>query len=156
MDLPIGGSWTSFSNGYNDAANIDAPFPRVRVNAFSGQVVNVWNSLRSSMIANATFDLSDIPVGIMDTPPSKQFYFSVSPNPCHNQAILTFSLGLEEVVSVSVYDFMGRSVSVIPSQRFAAGSNQLTIHLDQLEPACYLVQVHAGSVAGFQRLIVLP
>jgi hypothetical protein len=81
IDLSIGGNWTPFSGGYNDAANIDAPFPRVKVNTFSGQVVNVWNSLRSSMIANATFDQSGIPVGLVDPSPSKQFSFSVYPCP---------------------------------------------------------------------------
>ena len=56
MNFPVSGAWTSVSDGYNDAANISHPFPQVRINAYSSQVVHVWDSHRSAMTANATFD----------------------------------------------------------------------------------------------------
>jgi hypothetical protein len=155
VNLTDGGSWISLSNGYNDAANIQNPFPRVKVNPVTSQVVNVWNSQRDAMTANATFDLSDFPVGIQDAPTPEKFSFSISPNPCHGQATLTFNSTGEEAVSVNVYDLLGNKVSEVPSQTYPSGSNRVNIPADQLQPACYLVQVRSGSNAEVKRLIVI-
>jgi hypothetical protein len=114
MNLQATGSWPLYSDGYNDAANLVSPLPKVKVNPVTQQLVHVWDSQRSAMIANATFDKSDFAVSTPEVITADKFTFSAFPNPCRIQTNLTFDLNNGEVVSASVYDLSGRQVLTIP------------------------------------------
>jgi hypothetical protein len=155
-NFATGGSWTSYSSGYNDSPSISNPFPKVKVSTASHQVMNIWDGNAASGIANATFDRSDLPVTLAGTLPSKQLSFTVSPNPCRNHANLNFSLGQEENVSVSMFDLSGRMVFEVPSRTFTSGDHTIGMNTDQMAPDCYLVRIIAGNESGFRRLVVIP
>ncbi len=156
MNLNAGGSWTSFSNGYNDAANIQNPFPKVRVNTVSQQVVNVWSSQRSSTFANSTFDRSDYAVGTAEVPAVEKFNFTLGPNPCKLETNISFTLVTEAAVNISVFDLSGRLVAEIPFRSYPEGRNQILLNTSALAPACYLIQIQAGNDRATKRLIVTP
>jgi hypothetical protein len=156
MNLQAAGSWSLYSDGYNDAANLVSPFPKVKVNPVTQQLVHVWDSQRSAMIANATFDKSDFAVSTPEVTAANKFTFSAFPNPFRIQTNLAFNLNNEEVVSASVYDLSGRQVLNIPAQSYPAGNQKIELNMNSLEPACYIVQLHAGKEVGFQRIVVIP
>jgi hypothetical protein len=156
VNLQTAGAWTPVSDGFNDVANISHPFPKVKVNPVTNQVVHVWDGHRSTMITNATFDKGDLYVGMADAAVAERFSFSVSPNPCQSQANLSFSLDREVVVAASLYDLSGRQVWALPSQLLSNGSHTVRLNTENLEPGCYIVQLSAGNSAGFQRIVVTP
>ena len=156
MNLQTSGAWNSFSDGYNDAANISFPFPKVKFNPVSQQVVHVWDSHRTTMICNATFDKNNLPVGISNATTPERFSFSVSPNPCKSQTNISFNLDREGNVSLLMFDLSGRQVLTIPSQLFSLGSHRYELNTGTLKPGCYIVQLQAGNAFGIQRIIVMP
>ncbi|MCX6266307.1 MAG: T9SS type A sorting domain-containing protein, partial [Bacteroidetes bacterium] len=131
-------------------------YPKVKVNPVSQQVVHVWDGDRNSMTANIIFDKGDLPVGISDPTVRERFSFSVSPNPCQLQTNIHFHFDREAVVSASMFDLSGRQVWAMPAQTFANGSHTVILNTSQLEPACYIVQLHTDNAVGFQRIIVTP
>ena len=154
--MQTGGAWNSFSEGYNDAANIYRPFPQVKFNAVSQQVVHVWDGHITPTICNATFDKNNLPVGISNASGPEHFAFSVSPNPCQSQTSLTFQLNRDEIVSASMFDLSGRQVWTMLSQSFSAGEHRFEMNTSTLKPGCYVIRLHSGSAEGFQRIVVIP
>ena len=156
MNLTTGGTWTNVSDGYNDAASIANPYPKVKFNAGTMELVHVWDGQRDAFTANATFDKSFFGVGIPDAASPSLFSFSISPNPCQAQSKLSFNLDCEELVSASIYDLAGRMVLSVPSEFLSSGNHSILLNTSNLVPACYVVKFLAGKKVGFQRLIVIP
>jgi hypothetical protein len=156
MNLQAGGSWTLYSDGYNDGPNISNPFPKVKVNPVSQEVVNVWDSDLTAIRTNVAFDKSSLPVGITEQSPSVKLLFSVSPNPCRAMTKISFFMNREDMVSASLFDISGRQLWTIPPQDFTAGNHTIELNTSPLKPACYLIQVRCGSTAGTQQILVMP
>ncbi|MEI7980887.1 MAG: T9SS type A sorting domain-containing protein, partial [Bacteroidota bacterium] len=155
IDLQTGGAWTLFYDGYNDGTNISNPFPKVKVNPVSQEVIHVWDGDLTATRTNATFDKSYVPVGVQDAAEPSKFSFNVSPNPSQGQADISFSLSRDELVYANLYDLSGRQVFAIAPQNFSSGNHRIRLNADQLEPACYIVQLHCGSVVATQRMIII-
>ena len=156
MNLQTGGSWVMFYSGYNDGVNISNPFPKVKINPVSQEVVHVWDGDLTAVRTNSTFDKTYLPVGIPEKASQKRLGFNVSPNPCKNRTEISFNHDKEEMVSVDVYDLSGRLVWANPPQETQAGGHRIMVNTNNLNPGCYLVRLKVGAATGFQWIVVMP
>jgi hypothetical protein len=71
------------SSGYNDYQNtLIAPYPKVRINAVSQELVHIWGYRQSSFIDNAAFDGTSVATGVpASRQPAGRMIIRLSPNP---------------------------------------------------------------------------
>ncbi|MCB2212560.1 T9SS type A sorting domain-containing protein [bacterium] len=79
----------------------------------------------------------------------------VSPNPCNNQARLTFDLPAPARLTVSVYDILGREVSRINQRYSFAGTHSLEWDGSELASGIYFVRASAGPWNGVRKIVLL-
>lgn len=78
-----------------------------------------------------------------------------APNPTRGTTRLRYSLAEAGEASISVYDMLGRSVSVAASGLHAAGRHDVVIDTDAFAPGLYVVRLEADGQAATQSLTVV-
>lgn len=119
----------------------------VRIQQSIGQSSVIGNFLSSEVNINQGF-LQGLSSGIKYSPESiKLIPF---PNPFKNRITFRFIPGVSEEVVLSIYDMYGRGVS---KGQFIVLNNELTIDLDHLSNALYLVFFRSGNQIFQTRII---
>ncbi|CAN5505020.1 hypothetical protein BH10BAC6_BH10BAC6_09430 [soil metagenome] len=79
------------------------------------------------------------------------------PNPATNgQTTLSFVLGEDRLVSVSVVDLSGATVAdVVRSQRFASGMRDISIPVSGIAPGMYVVKVQTDKAEMLSKRIIV-
>jgi hypothetical protein len=93
-------------------------------------------------------------VGISEK--SKDFAFSVYPNPVKDKLSVTFSLGKTSDITISVYNTMGLVVAgptTYTSQ--AQGKHTLEVSLPNIASGIYYCRIATGSSTGVQKVMVV-
>ena len=78
-----------------------------------------------------------------------------SPNPARSMIDLPFALRDGGAARVSVYDALGREVSVVADRAFGAGGQNVQFDTSRLAPGVYVVVLEANGVRATQRLSVV-
>lgn len=84
--------------------------------------------------------------------------FSLSqnyPNPFNPSTTIKFSIPKSEFVSIRVYDVKGSIVKDIVSERFAAGSYEVTFGAESLISGVYYYRMEAGSYSETRKMMYL-
>ena len=68
-------------------------------------------------------------------------YAAINPNPAGDHATVCFNTSRNEVVRVFITDMSGRKLYESPHTSFAAGKNEISIPVQQLQSGIYLVNV---------------
>ena len=78
----------------------------------------------------------------------------VYPNPSHDMAMLHFSLSTAGAPAIMIYDINGRTVQTITTQKtFTAGSYDIPLSLNSLQPGIYFVHLQGGNGQQTMRLV---
>jgi hypothetical protein len=70
----------------------------------------------------------------------------LTPNPVKNTATLHYSISSPQVVKIAIYDFEGRLVRSLSSQKMPIGSYQLNINTSDLAPGNYMVGIFGENL----------
>jgi hypothetical protein len=77
------------------------------------------------------------------------------PNPAGDQSQVRFALARNAEIQLDLLDLQGRAVkSVIPAQRFPAGTHQRSVSLQGLADGLYLYRLRVGERALTGKLVV--
>lgn len=87
-----------------------------------------------------------------DASPESAFAVTLYPNPARDAATVRFTLPTPEVVTVRVFDALGREVMTLADERFGAGTYTLPIETRGLGSGTYLVRVETESTAAVHPL----
>lgn len=79
--------------------------------------------------------------------------FSVFPNPFNSEITLSFYLDTERKLKIDLYNTLGQQVKSFNEQNFLAGSNSISLSLENIPPGIYYLQVSDGT-AFFSKKIV--
>jgi hypothetical protein len=77
------------------------------------------------------------------------------PNPFNPSTTIRYELPKSSMVRVSVYDILGREVSVLVNERKNAGAYEVRFDAAGLASAVYLYRLYAGDFTRTKRLMVL-
>jgi hypothetical protein len=77
------------------------------------------------------------------------------PNPFNPNTIIKFDLPKSSMVRLSVYDMLGREVSVLLNERREAGTHEVKFHGSNLASGAYLYRLTAGSFVQTRKLLLL-
>jgi hypothetical protein len=79
----------------------------------------------------------------------------VYPNPFTGSTSISFFLGREEVVELSVYDVLGRKIETVYSGRRGPGGHTLDYHAKALTPGIYFYLLRRGNEVSGGKLLLL-
>jgi hypothetical protein len=78
----------------------------------------------------------------------------LGPNPTSGRLTVSFAVSRDEDVQASVLDLQGRTVAVLASGPFAAGSHQLVWDGQRQAPGMYFLRLRRGGVESTQRVLI--
>ncbi len=86
----------------------------------------------------------------------KDFYFTIFPNPAHNNIVLHYNAVIEEEMTISILNSLGKIVAAPIINNAKIGSNELTINLSRLNlsPSVYYIYIKRGYNHAIQKLII--
>jgi hypothetical protein len=77
------------------------------------------------------------------------------PNPFNPSTTISFSLPSRSVVSLKVFDLLGREVATIVQEDLSPGSYSRLWHADGLATGVYFCRLQAGSFTQTKKLVFL-
>lgn len=77
------------------------------------------------------------------------------PNPVTDHAKIIFSIQKPEKINICLLDIFGKQLSVIASERFDAGKNEVDLGVSGLKPGIYLYSVSDGTETVLNRFVVI-
>jgi hypothetical protein len=108
---------------------------------------SVWRRPLSEMVTAIPTSLPGAPVTFM----LAQNY----PNPFNPSTTIKFELPKSSVVRLSVYDLLGREVSVLVNDRRNAGVHEVTFDGSALASGMYLYRLQAEDFVQTRKLLLL-
>jgi len=156
LDITAPSAWTMISSGYNDYQNtLIAPYPKVRINAVSQELVHIWGYRQSSFIDNVVFDGTSVATGVpASRQPAGRLVIRLAPNPVTDVFSVSFEAGTSCPATLRILDQAGQVV-VVRDFRVKAGQNSITISADGLTQGLYFCVLTAGSECAAAKLAVL-
>jgi N-acetylneuraminic acid mutarotase len=98
------------------------------------------------------------PTGVDERPNSEPRNYALDqnfPNPFNPSTTIKYELPQSSVVRLSVYDILGREVSVLVNDRREAGVHEVTFDGSNLSSGVYLYRLQAGTFVEAKKLSVL-
>jgi hypothetical protein len=77
------------------------------------------------------------------------------PNPFNPSTTIKFKLPKSSIVRLSVYDMLGREVSVLVNERREAGVHEVKFDVSNLASGVYFYRIQAGDFTQTKRLLLL-
>jgi len=77
------------------------------------------------------------------------------PNPFNPSTTITYALPKSSDVRLSVYDILGREVSVLVNERRDAGVHEVKFDGTNLASGVYMYRIQAGGFVQVKRLLLL-
>jgi len=120
----------------------------------SGASTNTRALARNSFVTVS--GTSTLAVGLQTSATPKAFALTQNyPNPFNPSTVFSFSLPANSLVSLKVYDVLGREVSVVLSQEMPAGNYSKQWNAAALPSGVYFYRLEAGSFAETKKLLLL-
>jgi len=107
----------------------------------------VWRRPLSEMIASVDPITGELPVAFL----IRQNY----PNPFNPSTTIKYELPKSSVVKLSVFDMLGREVSVLVNERRDVGVHEVQLDGAQLASGVYFYRLQAGDFVQSKRLVLL-
>jgi hypothetical protein len=137
---------------------------RVKRNLNHSDTLNTRNSISNFKLTNeastdnlqkAQFILKIEPGEDADGIPDSYNLERNYPNPFNPSTTLEFSTPLEGLVSIEVYDILGRKVSTITNENYQAGFHKVTWNASQFSSGIYIAIFRAGDKEFTQKLTLI-
>ena len=117
-------------------------------NLFAGtQGGGVWKRPLSEMITSVKKTES----GITSTFSLSQNY----PNPCNPSTVISYQLPVNTLVTLKVYDELGRLVRTLVEDRETTGTHSVTFNASSLSSGVYFYRLTAGSFVQTKKLMLI-
>lgn len=143
-----GTNWTQVNSGLSDfegyAFSVAVSTPYL----FAGNYNGVWRRPLSEMITSVgSSNGKKLPTRFT----LEQNY----PNPFNPATTISFSLPLESIVSLKVYNIIGREVATLVSEEMPAGNYSRTWNANGWPSGVYFYRIEAGTYHDTKKLLLL-
>lgn len=126
--------------------------------AFREHVSNTSEAVGDAVFLDLVRVIRDNPTIVDEEPtlPSRYALQQNYPNPFNPSTSIRFSLPRRSVVSLEVYDLLGKSVAtLIDKQAYAAGEHAVQFKARDLPTGIYFYQLRAGSFVQTRKLTII-
>jgi len=86
---------------------------------------------------------------------SRSLLYQNYPNPFNPSTTIKYELPKSSMVRLSVYDILGREVSVLVNERKSAGSYEVKFDAAGLSSGVYIYRLQAGDFVQAKKFVVL-
>ena len=77
------------------------------------------------------------------------------PNPFNPTTVIPFNLADASLVTIKVYDLLGRTVATLVDGSLPAGVHEVRFEASHLPTGMYIVRMEAGSIVKTQRITLM-
>ena len=77
------------------------------------------------------------------------------PNPFNPTTVIGYQLPVQSIVTLKIFDILGREVKTLINDRQSAGIHSVTFNANNLPSGVYFYRLHAGSYSATKKLIIL-
>jgi hypothetical protein len=77
------------------------------------------------------------------------------PNPFNPATTFSFSLPVKSLVTLKVFDALGREVATLASEEMSAGSHTMRWNASSVPSGIYFYRLHAGAFTETKKAVVL-
>lgn len=118
---------------------------------------------RLKIFMNGSTELQSYPIMMNPVPdavvernlPAHFELFDNYPNPFNPSTTISYQLPVNSIVTLKVYDVLGREVSTLVEGRENAGSHQVILNASTLLSGVYFYRLQAGSFVQTKKLLLL-
>ena len=152
----------SLSNGYYtnksisvDLDNTSVPYGEYYVGVFFDDQSAVSESNEND---NTVYYNSSIPVSVEDISsqiPGQYFLSQNYPNPFNPSTKISYDLSKEGMVSIMIYDMLGREVGNLVNEFKSAGRYSIEFNASNLSSGTYFYRITAGDFTEIKKLILM-
>ncbi len=139
---------------------LDANFKPISSTSLSaGQQVTIWSSLSSSQptalqIQTSAAVVTDVKNNTSTLP--KEYKLSQNyPNPFNPSTNIRYTLPQQGLVTLRVYDILGREVATLVNEVKPAGTYVVRFDAGQLASGVYLYRIESGNFISTKKLVLL-
>ena len=90
-----------------------------------------------------------------NAPPEAYSLFQNYPNPFNPQTTISFSIPKEEVVTIKIFDALGREVQTLIHKHMKAGRHDVPFNAAQLSSGVYFYRMESGDFAASKKLLLI-
>jgi hypothetical protein len=150
-------SWTTVSSGYNDNSNITSPCPKVKLNTFHQDGMNVWIADKPDGKGIALFDAPfSTYTGISKINNiDGTILFGAFPNPCISTTNIIFEIDRQQHVKISIYNILGQFEKCVTNQIYPPGKHKVKSDIHELSPGTYIYTLDTGNFSATGKIVVL-
>ncbi|MGE5401639.1 MAG: DJ-1/PfpI family protein [Ignavibacteriales bacterium] len=143
--------WTStlIESGVNEQGNRLFALEKVRSNAIMAQTYQgeARGFIIEKMVAGIKEETNQMP--------AKMELFQNYPNPFNPTTTLSFAIGHKSLVTLKVYDILGRELATLVNEEKQAGNYKVTWNAANLPSGVYVYQLKADDHTATQQLMLL-
>jgi hypothetical protein len=92
---------------------------------------------------------------VLKTIPKEFSLFQNYPNPFNPQTTIKYSIPQKSVVTITVYDILGKEVSKLVNEEKLSGTYEVQFDGSKLSSGVYFYRLHAGSFLKTKKLVLL-
>jgi len=81
--------------------------------------------------------------------------FNNYPNPFNPTTIIAFELPEQTIVTLKVYDILGREVAVLVNEKLESGKHEVEFRADNLASGLYIYNLTAGNYSQSHKMLLL-
>jgi len=137
--------------------NLVDGFDRVAVH-FGGEGVGMTMSVDEIRLGESWLDVSS-PLTAVDgyenELPTEYVLSQNYPNPFNPETKISYSLPVEEFVTIKVYDMLGREVTTLVNKKESAGTHEINFNASALSSGTYLYKMQAGNFVTSKKLVLI-
>lgn len=150
-------TWIIRSTGYNDSANLIAPFPKIIINQIDNQSIETWNAKRANGNGEVIFDAENSTyTNVPD------FYeiasirrYGTFPNPCNSLTTIEFDLYKAENVTIDLYNLEGALIRKVADQNYPSGISYVGCNMSNIPSGYYLYKIKIKDSVVSGKIIVI-
>ncbi len=124
-----------------------------RVSAMVNSVSGVWTDAWSFKV-----DTTSTTVGVEDpgnTIPQKYYLSQNYPNPFNPASIINYEIPKSSLVTLKVYDVLGREVATLVNEEKQAGRYNVTFNASKYSSGVYFYRITAGDFSQIKKMVLL-
>jgi hypothetical protein len=122
----------------------------IGIDAYNGKIIPVWTDDRSGTPNQEIYtSLLSIPVGVVPVSseiPDKYSLYQNYPNPFNPSTKIRFDIAKSSFVKITVYDALGREVSVPVNENLNAGGYEFDFNSSNLTSGVYFYSIEARQI----------
>lgn len=151
------------SQGFYVTSDFGDAWTLVNSSSFGGAKVNSIVASKKYLFAGTGSGAWRIPIADIATSvndhrsqlPAQYALYQNYPNPCNPSTIISYQLPMNTLVTLKVYDELGRLVKTLVDDRQAAGTHSVTFNATSLSSGVYFYRLAAGSFVQTKKLVLI-